>query len=614
MRMPSLFLIALSALRLALAAESATPAPRPNILWVVSEDNNPLLGCYGEPLARTPHLDALARRGVLYRHAHSAAPVCAPSRASLITGQSATTLGSQHMRSEVPLPEGLRYYPAYLHEAGYYTSNRAKTDYNAATPPGTWDESSARAHWKNRSPGQPFFAVFNFGSSHESNLHERRPLQTDPARVRIPAYLPDTPEVRADIAQYHDCLATMDTQIGTLLAELAADGLAEDTIIFYYGDNGGVLPRSKRFLYDNGTRVPLIIAFPDKWRHLAPATPGAVSEEMVSLPDLAATVLSVAGLPVPDRFDGRALAGPARQPAPEYIHAFRDRMDEAYDLGRAVIGPRYRYIRNYRPELPDGQKLDYLWRMATTRDWERLHRAAKLDPIQSAFFQPRAPELLFDVTQDPDCVRNLAGDPAHQTVLEQMRAANRAHLLATRDLGFLPEPMLRRLAGDRSPTLISTHGADYPLADVLALLDELQLPATPPRERLDAALRHRTAVIRHWASLVAGQTPDVAPALLPLLDDPDSAVRLAAAYALLRHADLPAAWERMNDALQPDRSPEERLWAAHALTRLRPCPPQLRATLETSPAPANELLANYYRRLADSLLGRVTAPTPPRGK
>ena len=351
--------------------------------------------------------------------------------------------------------------------------------------------------------GTPFFAVFNYFVTHESSLHKREPLVTDPAKVRVPAYLPDTPETRADIAQYHDRMARLDGQIAEALAELDEAGVADNTIVFYYGDNGGVLPRSKRFLYDNGTHVPLIIRFPKKWRHLAPSAPGSVNDEVVSLVDLPPTLMSLAGLRIPDQFEGRALAGPEREPGPPYVYAFRGRMDERYDMGRVVIGPRFRYIRNYRPDLPAGQHVDYLWRMASMRGWDELHRAGKLNAVQDAFFQPRLPEELYDVDADPDNIKNLAADPAYADVLRKMRAANRAHLLDTRDLGFMPEPMVRRLSRDRSPVWIGEDEKLYPLDELVDLVDRLQLPSHPANADLVAALTDSRTVVRYWGAIAA---------------------------------------------------------------------------------------------------------------
>jgi arylsulfatase A-like enzyme len=582
------------------------PADRPNILWLVSEDNNPYLGCYGEPLARTPVLDQLARDGVRYTRAHSPAPVCAPTRSSLITGRWAPGLGTQHMRSDVPMPEGLRFYPAFLRDAGYFCVNNAKTDYNTATLPGTWDEDGNKAHWKNHAPGQPFFAAMNFGVTHESRLHTREALTTDPAKVRVPAYLPDTPDTRADIAQYHDRMAQLDTQIAAALAELAAAGLVDDTIVFYFADNGGVLPRSKRFLYDNGTHVPLIIRFPAKWRHLAPAQPGGVIDELVSLIDLPPTLASLAGLTVPAQFEGRALAGPARRPGPEFTYAFRDRMDERYDLGRVVIGPRYRYIRNYRPDLPAGQHLDYLWRMPSMKQWDELHRAGQLTPTQDAFFQPRAPEELYDVEADPDNTHNLADDPAHRETLLAMRAANRAHLLETRDLGFMPEPMIRRLAAGRSPTALGRDPDLYPLAELLDVIDRLQLEPGS-HETVAAGLRDRRALVRTWAAVAALGLPECPAEISTLLADPEPCVAMAAAAVELRHRDNPAAWDILAGALAPTRPPEEILTALNILARFPAYPATVGRALHAIPPATEPAFSNYNRRAAEDLLSRMPA-------
>ncbi len=543
--------VPLSAPIFALAgAEADAKRDRPNFLWLVSEDASPWLGAYGDRLARTPHLDRLAREGVRYTQVHAAGPVCAASRASLISGVYAPQLGTQHMRSRVPLPDGWRYYPSYLREAGYYCTNNAKTDYNAETPSGTWDASSAQAHWSGRRPGQPFFAIFNSMLSHESGVRERRPLTTDPASVRVPPYLPDTPTVRSDLAQAYDRMAAMDRQLGEKLAELAASDLADDTIVFYYSDHGGVLPRSKRFLYDNGTRVPLIVRFPPKYAHLAPAAPGTVIDEIVSLVDLPPTLCSLAGIPVPPQFRGRALAGPERRAPPRFVHAFRDRMDERYDLSRAVIGGRWRYIRNYRPELPAGQRIQYLWGIASMQEWERLHRAGALTPTQAAFFRARAPEELYDVQSDPDNVYNRAGEPASRDVLLAMRAANREHLLATGDLGFMPEAMIRARAGKRSPTFLARDDAEYPLARLLDLIDRLQLAPEPDVTLVREALVDPVAAVRYWGIVGTAKSPLPAPRFQFLLDDPAPSVRVAAAARILREADDERAWRVLAQALR----------------------------------------------------------------
>lgn len=564
------------------APASEKPA-RPNILWVVTEDNSPrYVGAYGDPLARTPNFDRLAREGVVFDRAYAAAPVCAPSRASLITGMYATSLGTQHMRSNVTLPDSLRYYPAFLRDAGYFTTNCAKTDYNAAILPGTWDESNAQAHWRHRKPGQPFFAVFNFAASHESRLHERRPLVTDPAKVHVPAYLPDTPEVRADIAQYYDCVAEADRQIGKIMAQLREDGLEEDTIIFYYSDHGGVIPRSKRFIYEEGTRIPLVIRFPEKFRSLAPDAPGSRSAELVSLVDFAPTLLSLVGVPIPGHFQGRAIAGDARRPAPEFVFNFRDRMDERYDLSRAVTDGRWRYIRNYRPDLPAGQRLDYLWKMASMAEWAKQWREGRLNDVQASFFRSRPVEELYDLAIDPENIRNLAGDPARRATLERLRRANREHVTATKDLGFMPEAMIHHAAGKNSPTIVADTAA-YPLVRVVDLLDRLQLPASPPQADLADAAADAAAVVRYWAAVVARRDTQVPTFLAALLRDADTSVRIAAADSLLAHANNADAWTVLG-AVLGDRAAfmEDKLEAANVVANHANWPESLQPVLQAA--------------------------------
>lgn len=588
-----------------LAAAPTVASARPNILWVVAEDYTAnYAGPYGDPLTRTPTIDRLAREGIVFDKAYSTSAVCAPTRASIITGMFAPSLGTQHMRSNVPMPSWLRYFPAYLRDAGYYTTNNAKTDYNAAVLPGTWDENGGQAHYKNRGPGQPFFAIFNFTSSHESSLHKRLPLVTDPAKVRVPAYLPDTPDVRADLAQYYDRVAETDRQIGARLAELEAAGLADDTIIFHYSDHGGVLPRSKRFLYENGTHPALVVRFPKKFQHLAPSAAGSRSAEIINWVDLAPTVLSLAGVTAPAHFQGRAFAGTARAAAPALTYSFRDRMDERYDLCRAVTDGRWRYIRNYRPELPTMQHVNYLWNMAAMKDWDRLRAEGKLNAIQRSFFEPKAPEELFDCDADPDNVRNLATDPAHRATLERLRAANRAHLLRIRDTGFMPEAILRDLSADKSPTEFSRDDQAYPLARILDTIDGLQLGSTPKPADLSAALRDSLPTIRYWGALAALRAPkSVTTELAPLLVDPVPSVRVAAAFVSARHGAGNAAWPIFAAALGAGSRMEVRLEALNFLTLLPDWPKSLDSAIAASAQVDTRGGENYVSNAAQFLVG-----------
>jgi arylsulfatase A-like enzyme len=553
---------------LATAVLGAAEPLRPNILWIVSEDNGPYLGCYGEPLARTPVLDRLAREGVRYTRARAAAPVCAPSRCSLITGRYASALGTQNMRSRWEVPAGVRYFPELLRAAGWYCSNNAKTDYNIGNDriAEAWDESGKQAHWRRRPAGRPFFSVFNLETTHESCLHRRLPLTTDPAAVRVPAYLPDLPEVRQDIAQYHDRMAAMDAQVGELLAELERDGLAGSTIVVYYSDHAGALPRGKRFLYDSGTRVPLIVRVPPALRALAAQDPGTACDELAGLIDLGPTVLSWCGIQPPPEFHGRALAGPFRAPPPPWLFTFRERMDERYDSSRAVTDGRLLYIRNYQPQVANGQHLDYQWQAASMRAWAAAFAAGTLTPVQAAFFRAKPVEELYDLAADPDNVVDLAADPAHAGALAGLRAALHASLIAVRDTGFLPEPLLATLRAGQPSLAYAADEQRYPLGRLVELVDRMQVGRDAAA--VAAGLGDPHPVVRHWAasaSYVLGEEPA---GLAALLADANPAIRVAAAEAILRRRPEPAAVAVINATLGGAEPWPVRLAAANAVARL----------------------------------------------
>lgn len=458
--------IAIAALFLSGDARGFQPE-RPNILWISAEDLSPDLGSYGDDYAITPALDRLAREGARYTNAFSAAPVCAPSRSSIITGMYPTTIGSMHMRSKAVPPAGVKAFTEYLRAAGYYCSNRSKTDYNFEAPPSNrppdtvWDDTSNRAHWRNRpDPKQPFFSVINLTVTHESqirvddaafarNIAALKPNERhDPARAKLPPYYPDTPLVRRDWARYYDLITAMDYQVAEILQQLEADGLAEKTIVFFWGDHGRGLPRGKRWIYDSGIRVPLIVRWPGT------IAPGTVVDDLVSLMDLGPTVLSLAGVPIPAHMQGKAFLGPQKQTPRQYVYAHRDRMDEAYDMIRAVRDKRYKYIRNFYPGRPYAQHIAYMEEMPTMQEWRRLYKehmnalspdyGKALNPVQLLFFRPEKPrEELYDTIEDPHEINNLADSPKHRAVLARLRLAFEVWRKETKDLGLVPEMELR---------------------------------------------------------------------------------------------------------------------------------------------------------------------------
>ncbi len=565
-----------SAVALLLASAVAlagAEAARPNILWLVSEDNDTFLGCYGDARARTPTLDKLAREGVLYERCF-AEPVCAPSRFTLITGMYAVGHGpAHHMRAQGKILAWLKGFPALLRAAGYFTSNNAKTDYNSPIRIAeAWNECGRSGHWRNRpNPQTPFFSVFNHEVTHESCLFPARELRldftpTDPAGLHLPPYQPDTPELRADWARYYNHMTVLDEQIAAKLKALADDGLTENTIVFYYSDNGGVLPRSKRFLEESGTHVPLIVYYPPKWRHLAPASPGSRIKEPVSFVDFAPTVLSLAGVKIPDYMQGHAFAGPAKAAPNEFVFVTRDRMDERYDMMRMVTDGHWLYIRNYRPDLPYVQPLEYMFRARGYQSWARMAREGKLTPATAQFWGEKPAEELYDMPADPDSVKNLAGDSAYRATLERMRAALRRRVLEVKDNGFLPEGSA--LEGYEA----SHRSAAYPMervfdtANLASDRDPNNLPA------LIASLEDASEPVRWWAAqgctILGRQAAPAEAALRKRLEDPSGAVQVAAAEALARLGQPAVALPVLERWLQSTDSPWFGLQAANVLDRL----------------------------------------------
>ena len=588
-----------------LATTAAFAADRPNILWLTSEDNGPNYGCFGDKYAVTPNIDALAARGIRFKRAWSNAPVCAPARTCLISGRWAPADGAEHMRSLVPMPASHKMYAQILREAGYYCTNNSKEDYNLdrAEVNGkdpVWDESSGKAHYKNRAASQPFFAIFNDQITHESQIR-RRPhtLIHDPAKAPLPPFHPDTPEVRHDWAQYYDNITTMDSGIGKKLAELEAAGLADDTIIMLYGDHGAGMPRFKRWPYNTGLQVGLIMYFPEKWKHLAPKgyAPGAASEELVQFIDLAPTLLSIAGVKPPAFMQGRAICGshPAATPN-NFIHGFRGRMDERYDCVRSTTDGRYVYVRQLMPHLPYGQYLNYMFQQATTRVWSDLFTAGKLDELQSRFWQPKPSEELYDLQNDPWETKNLVDSPAHAGDLERLRAAQDAWMLETRDLGLIPEA--ERLAVAKGAALADAF-KDWPFHQIL---DAAKLAANRAEgvEKLAPLLKHENAAVRYWGAmghLIRGSTD--AAALKPMLQDSSASVRIAAAEAL---GDIDTLLASANVDQKPYMEALEALNALDRLkSRLGPKKDTVLALPDKAPKTVEKRLKEYVARLMDHI-------------
>lgn len=605
---------------------------RPNILWITSEDNGPHLGAYGDSYAQTPQLDAFARSGLLYLNVWSNAPVCAPARTAIITGMHPASLGAEHMRSMAPLPPQIRLFPALLRAAGYYCTNNSKQDYNVEqdgaveqnenaqqTGP-AWDESSPRAHWKNRAAGQPFFAVFNHTATHESQIRaEGHLLQHDPAKARLPAYHPDCPQSRRDWAQYYDQMTEIDRLAGENLRELAEAGLEDDTIVFYFADHGPGLPRMKRWPYNAGLHVPLIVRIPEKFRHLRPAdySPGGRTDRLVSFVDLAPTVLALAQAPLPDYLQGRPFLGPSPAPAPEYLHGFRGRMDERIDLVRSVRDKRYVYLRQYMPHLIYGQHVSYMFQTPTTQAWKLAFDEGRTTPAQSQFWRTKPYEELYDLSSDPDEVQNLASSDQHRPVLERMRAAAREHALAIGDLGFLPEGEIHSRSQGRTPYELSQDKDRFPLPRILQAAEWAS--SNDSAAQASAWLSDSDSAVRYWGAmglLIRPATGEQEHSRLRTLMADDSwHVRTVAAEILAQRGDEADRQQALATLLEGADANRQGIFTAiaalNAIDRLdelaRPLLHDLHRLSQTAPV-APPRYSGYAPRLFEKIFADLAAP------
>ena len=514
----------------------------PNILWITSEDNSShWIGCYGNKQSQTPNIDALAKEGILFENAFSNAPVCAVARATILMGAYSPTMGTQHMRSRHPIPQKFRPNVEYLRAAGYHCTNNNKTDYNfKGNDNSYWDESSGKAHYRNRPEGKQFYAVFNIGASHESSLFDDKPAEPKrlkPEEIDLPPYLPDLPEIRKDMARYHDRITDMDAQVGKVLDELEKAGLADSTIVIYCSDHGGILPRGKRYLENTGVKVPFIVRVPEKFKNLSPFKPGGRVAEPISFVDISATLLSLAGIEKPAQMQGRPFLGTKRmEPAPddmEFLYA--DRFDELYGLRRGLTDGKWKYIRNFNPDFPTAPYSFYQFGQPGWRAFQKAWQDGKLTGIHKALWEaPGTSEQLYDLTADPWETKNLAADPAHAEKLAALRDLLKATMKEAKDTGVVPEPLFAALG---KPTIAAyvqggefDHGKITDLAFTATEIDMENLP------RLKAAIASTDPTERYWGvvglRLLGEKAAAETDSLLPLLKDKHPGIRTAAAQAL----------------------------------------------------------------------------------
>ena len=532
-------------------AADAPKGERPNIVWFLAEDLSPhYLALFNEGRgAVTPNLERLAEEGLIYTNAYSNAPVSSAARTTLITGCYAPRFaGSLHRKmQEMPMPEGLSMFPAYLRRNGYYTCNASKTDYNVVFDEEAWDRKKGDlTTWRNRpDKKQPFFYQRNNTVSHESCLHfgpqalENKKTVNNPADVYIHPNLPDTKLMRYTYATFYDRIQKADKELGQLVDMLREDGVLDNTFIFFFGDNGGSLPGTKGYTDDIGIHVPLVVYVPEKWRDKIDLPVGTRQDGLVSFMDFAPTVLNLAGVEVPEQMDGTPFLGKGAVKGQECIFGYGDRFDELYAFNRVIRKGKYRYARNYQPYHTQSLYALYRYKQLAFQEWKQLYKDNKLNANQSSFFKPFGAEELYDLEKDPMELNNLAENPVYSEVLAGLRKELGAYLVEKADLGFFPETLILEeemdnpdAYGNRNKKRIETFRevADLQIED----FNEI-------KSRLEQALKSDDAVERWWGLTTCTAFGKEAVSLKKtaqcLLDDERSYIRARAMVFLSRTGD-----------------------------------------------------------------------------
>lgn len=513
--MKTLFLLLL------ISATSAFAQQKPNILWVTIEDTSPqFIGCYGNLDARTPVIDKLAEEGVRFTNAFSTGTVCSPSRTAIITGVKTYKTGTGNHRSKYPVPAFMKGFPYYLQQAGYYTTNNLKTDYNVANEKDfiaeAWNESSGKAGWWDRKPGQPFFAVFNFNESHQSRtmtetyewyvknvFDELLPEeQIGDKDFEMPPFYRDSPEMRKQFARVYNSIKLTDKRIGELLARLEKDNLKDSTIIFFYADHGEGMPRGKTNGINYGYRVPFVIWFPEMYKHLSPwGTAGIVSDELIDFTDLAPSIISLAGGKIPNHMEGRPILGKKRATPIDYLHLSSDRSDNGIDMVRTVTDGKYVYSRNYMPFIPEARYIRYMEIGEIKQQMRKDFAEEKLNPLQKSLFEDRPSEFLFNIENDLWETRNLAAELEFKGVLDKMRDLLKEEILKSRDVMFLPEYEIGLLSNTTTANEFRLKQNQYPLEEIYKAASLAGFRGNDVTSKQIELLSNSNKIIRYWAIL-----------------------------------------------------------------------------------------------------------------
>jgi len=520
---------------------NAVSEDRPNILWITSEDNSvDYIGCYGNEMINTPNIDKLAAEGFRYTNCYSNAAVCSPSRSTWITGMIASSVGSHNHRSSLKAPNAVKPYPMLLKEAGYYTTNGKKTDYNIPFNQGKlWDKGNPEK-WSVLKNKQPFFQVINLFDSHESKAMSTK-NKHDKNKVVLPPYYPDTDIVRKNTAFYYDSIKKMDSKLGNAVKGLEKAGLADNTIVIYCSDHGGALPRGKRFMYNSGTHAPLIVRIPAKYKKWWPnSKTGTTVDRLVSFVDMPATWLSLAGAKIPENYQGRIFLGDHKDPEAEYHYSFRGRNDERVENARAIRDKQFLFVKNYIPYVPRGQKLTYQWKIPLQREWEKCFKEGTLNKIQSRYFQTKPQYELYDIIKDPHCLENLASKEGSKERVQMMNKKLMSYQQKIHDAGLIPESEVNKRAKDNSMTVYELIRKEslYNLSAYQQAAETTLEKKTANIPVLTKYLSHKDSGIRYWGAtglmMLGKEAAAAKPALKKLLSDESHNVRAMAAWALIK--------------------------------------------------------------------------------
>ncbi len=569
------------------SSQKASPE-QPNFVWLISEDNSKhYLKLFDENGIATPNIEKLAANGITFTRAFSNAPVCSVARSTLISACYGPRIGTQYHRKSkiVPLPEGIDMFPTYLRRAGYYTTNRHKEDYNAVKNEGIWDESSKKAHWNKRQPGQPFFHKQSYAVSHEGTLHFKERLVgnyqpvTDPQEVFVNPNHPNTELFRFTAAYYRDKMLMVDTIVGNVVKKLEEEGLLESTFVFYFGDHGGVLPGSKGYAYETGLHVPFVVRIPEKFKHLVDFKKGEKTDGFVSFIDFGPTLLKMAGVEIPENIDGKPFLG--KDISKEDLSkrngtfGYADRFDEKYDFVRTYRKGKYKYMRNYQPFNSDGLHNFYRYKNLAYLEWREMYRNGQLNEVQKQFFEPRNAEELFDVEADPYETNNLADDPALEEVLKEMRNGLTNWVKGMPDLSFYPECELVNEAFDNPVAFGQSH------KDEIAKLIDIANLSLIPFEKAKAGIQNALDSDHPWeqywgligCSSFGQQASDFYDLAKKLTKDENLLVRTRAAefLALTKQVDPNSV---ITDALKQTKDDMEALLILNTVVLLRDAPNQ----------------------------------------